>query len=85
MTSFRPVAGEIPTSAGVYRFWDRNRRVIYVGKATNLRSRLSSYFADPETLHPRTRAMVTEAVDIDWVVVDTEVEALSLEDRKSVV
>ena len=79
MVSFRPAAGEIPTSPGVYRFWDRARRVIYVGKATNLRSRLTSYFASPESLHPRTSAMMAEATDVDWVVVATEVEALSLE------
>ena len=77
--SYRPAPGEIPTSPGVYRFRDPHQRVIYVGKARNLRSRLNSYFAEPDSLHPRTRAMVTTATSVDWVVVANEVEALSLE------
>jgi excinuclease ABC subunit C len=77
--SYRPAAGDIPTRPGVYRFRDTRGRVIYVGKARNLRARLTSYFADPSGLHPRTRAMVTTASSVDWVVVANEVEALSLE------
>jgi excinuclease ABC subunit C len=77
--SYRPAAGEIPTDPGVYRFRDESGRVVYVGKARNLRSRLSSYFADPAGLHPRTRSMVTTAASVDWVVVANEVEALALE------
>ena len=77
--TYRPAAGEIPTDPGVYRFRDEHGRVVYVGKARNLRSRLSSYFADPSGLHPRTRSMVTTAASVDWVVVGTEVEALALE------
>ncbi len=77
--SFRPPTGSIPEDPGVYRFRDRDGRVIYVGKAKSLRSRLISYFADPRTLHPRTRSMVAEAADLDWVVVGSEVEALQLE------
>jgi len=53
--------------------------VIYVGKATNLRSRLSSYFQSPAGMHPRTAAMVQTACSVDWVVVDSETEALQLE------
>lgn len=64
---------------GVYRFRDESGRVIYVGKASSLRSRLSSYFADLSTLHPRTRSMVTTAASVDWVIVANEVEALALE------
>jgi len=75
----KPAAGEIPESPGVYRFWDAHDRVIYVGKAKNLRARLANYFADPALLHPRTRAMVTAAARLDWVIVRTEVEALQLE------
>ena len=75
----RPAPGQIPTDPGVYRFRDGHGRVIYVGKAKNLRSRLTSYFQDPAGLHPRTRSMVASARDVDWVVVATEVEALSLE------
>jgi excinuclease ABC subunit C len=77
--TYRPAAGEIPTDPGVYRFRDDHGRVVYVGKARNLRSRLNSYFADPSGLHPRTRSMVTTAAGVDWVVVGTEVEALALE------
>ena len=75
----RPAPGSIPTSPGVYRFRDGAGRVIYVGKAKNLRSRLSSYFRDFAGLHPRTQQMVSTAEDVDWTVVGTEVEALQLE------
>lgn len=64
---------------GVYRFRDSHRRVIYVGKAKSLRSRLNSYFADLSGLAPRTRQMVTTAASVEWTVVTTEVEALQLE------
>ena len=77
--SYRPSPGEVPTDPGVYRFRDARGRVIYVGKARNLRSRLSSYFAASDSLHPRTRSMVETATSVDWVVVRTEVEALALE------
>jgi excinuclease ABC subunit C len=75
--TYRPAPGTIPDGPGVYRFRDATGRVIYVGKAKHLRSRVSSYFADP--LHPRTRQMVTTAAGVDWVTVRTEVEALQLE------
>jgi excinuclease ABC subunit C len=63
----------------VYKFRDESGRVIYVGKAKSLRSRLNSYFADLAGLHPRTRQMVTTAARVEWTVVSTEVEALQLE------
>ncbi|GAA1079059.1 excinuclease ABC subunit UvrC [Nocardiopsis composta] len=63
----------------MYRFRDEHGRVIYVGKAKNLRARLSSYFQDFAGLHPRTQTMVSTAADVDWTVVGTEVEALQLE------
>ncbi|MEE6280862.1 excinuclease ABC subunit UvrC [Georgenia sunbinii] len=78
-TTYRPRPGEIPTSPGVYRFRDAHGRVIYVGKAKNLRSRLSSYFQDVAGLHPRTRQMVTTAASVEWTVVETEVASLALE------
>jgi excinuclease ABC subunit C len=78
-SSYRPAAGTIPVEPGVYRFRDAQRRVIYVGKAKSLRSRLNSYFADLTVLHPRTRQMVTSAASVEWTVVSTEVEALQLE------
>lgn len=77
--SFRPAPGSIPDSPGVYRFFDANDRVIYVGKAKSLRSRLNSYFQDPAGLHFRTRTMVETAVRVDWMVVANEVEALAQE------
>jgi excinuclease ABC subunit C len=77
--SYRPKAGEIPTQPGVYKFRDARGRVIYVGKAKNLRARLSSYFQDVGNLHSRTAAMVTSAAGDEWTVVNTEVEALQLE------
>ena len=77
--SYRPRPGEIPTSPGVYRFRDAHGRVIYVGKAKSLRSRLSSYFQNPAQLHPRTRQMVNTGASVEWTVVNTEVEALQLE------
>ncbi|GAB4085714.1 excinuclease ABC subunit UvrC [Myceligenerans cantabricum] len=77
--TYRPRPGEIPTSPGVYRFRDEHGRVIYVGKAKNLRQRLSNYFQDLANLHHRTRTMVTTAASVEWTVVGTEVEALTLE------
>lgn len=77
--TYRPAPGSIPVEPGVYRFRDPHGRVIYVGKAKSLRSRLTSYFADISGLHPRTRQMVTTAAKVEWTVVNTEVEALQLE------
>ncbi|NBR64834.1 MAG: excinuclease ABC subunit UvrC [Actinobacteria bacterium] len=77
--SFRPKTSEIPTNPGVYRFLDENGRVLYVGKAKNLRARLSSYFAPLSTLQEKTRRMVQSAVDVNWTIVKTEFEALQLE------
>ncbi|GLY20473.1 excinuclease ABC subunit UvrC [Micromonospora sp. NBRC 101691] len=78
-STYRPAPGTIPESPGVYRFRDGTGRVIYVGKAKNLRSRLNSYFADPVGLHQRTRQMVFTAESVEWTSVATEVEALQLE------
>ncbi|MFI1236470.1 excinuclease ABC subunit UvrC [Nocardia salmonicida] len=77
--TYRPAPGTIPVEPGVYKFRDVHGRVIYVGKAKSLRSRLNSYFADVYSLHPRTRQMVTTAAAVEWTVVSTEVEALQLE------
>ena len=74
----RPV-GSIPVTPGSYQFRDVQGRVIYVGKAINLRSRVSSYFADPKTLHPRTASMMSFADKVEWIEVRNEVEALLLE------
>jgi len=77
--SFRPKSSEIPTNPGVYRFLDETGRVLYVGKAKNLRARLTSYFAPLNTLQEKTRRMVTAARDVNWTIVKTEFEALQLE------
>lgn len=77
--SWRPKTSDIPTEPGVYRWLDATGRVIYVGKAKNLRQRLTSYFAKPETLHKRTRKMVETAADLQWTIVKSEFEALQLE------
>ncbi|MFT4110171.1 excinuclease ABC subunit UvrC [Propionicimonas sp.] len=77
--SYRPATGTIPTGPGVYRFSDTDGRVIYVGKAINLRQRLNSYFADPAALHFRTQTMVRTANRVEWTLVRNELEALQLE------
>jgi excinuclease ABC subunit C len=79
VTVERPAVGSIPTKPGSYQFKDEHGRVIYVGKAANLRSRLLSYFVDPSQLHPRTASMVTAAHTVEWIEVRNEVEALMLE------
>ncbi|ROP66670.1 excinuclease ABC subunit UvrC [Curtobacterium sp. PhB115] len=76
---WRPKAGEIPTDPGVYRWRDEAGRVLYVGKAKNLRARLSNYFAPLPTLHERTRRMVLTARSVEWTTVGSEIEALQLE------
>ncbi|MEU7961757.1 excinuclease ABC subunit UvrC [Micromonospora humida] len=78
-STYRPATGTIPESPGVYRFRDGTGRVIYVGKAKNLRARLNSYFGDLLGLHERTRQMVTTAESVDWMTVATEVDALQQE------
>ena len=67
----------IPTEPGVYRFYDHNDRVIYVGKAKNLKNRLNSYFGS--NLATKTFRMVHTAVRVDWTIVGSEIEALALE------
>ncbi len=75
----RPPTGTIPEEPGSYQFKDAHGRVIYVGKASNLRQRLSNYFQAPRNLHPRTRQMVETAESVEWTIVRNEVEALMLE------
>ncbi|MGN6127554.1 MAG: excinuclease ABC subunit UvrC [Humibacter sp.] len=76
---YRPKSSEIPTQPGVYRFRDSKKRVLYVGKAKNLRARLTNYFQPLRSLHERTRRMVTTAASVEWTVVANEFEALQLE------
>src|SRR5438270_12792390 len=75
----RPPAGTIPDTPGSYQFKDADGRVIYVGKAKSLRSRLSNYFGSPSLLLPRTAQMVAAAETVEWIEVRNEVEALMLE------
>ena len=75
----RPPTGTIPETPGSYQFRDANGKVIYVGKAANLRQRLSNYFQDPRILHTRTAAMVAAAETVEWIEVRNEIEALMLE------
>ncbi|MBC7279492.1 excinuclease ABC subunit UvrC [Nocardioides sp.] len=77
--SYRPKAGDIPSQPGVYRFRDPKGRVIYVGKAINLRQRLANYFQPIPSLHPRTATMVTTAASVEWTTVNNDIEALQLE------
>ena len=78
-SSWKPKSGDIPTQPGVYRFRDATGRVIYVGKANNLRQRLSNYFQPLRNLHQRTRHMVLSANQVEWTVVGSDFEALQLE------
>jgi excinuclease ABC subunit C len=75
----RPPAGTIPDAPGSYQFKDAEGRVIYVGKAKSLRSRLSNYFVNPKSLAPRTAQMVATAETVEWIQVRNDVEALMLE------
>jgi len=75
----RPPSGTIPETPGSYQFKDKDGRVIYVGKANSLRSRLSNYFQNPLNLPPRTAQMVAAADSVEWIEVRNEVEALMLE------
>src|SRR5204862_2997145 len=73
----RPVPSSIPDSPGSYQFRDARGRVLYVGKAKSLRSRVMSYFGSG--LLERTRQMVAAASTVEWIGVSNEVEALFLE------
>jgi excinuclease ABC subunit C len=75
----RPATGTIPDAPGSYQFRDGDGRIIYVGKAKSLRSRLSNYFQNPVNLPPRTAQMVASAETVEWIQVRNDVEALMLE------
>ena len=76
---YRPPTGSIPDAPGSYQFYDAEGRVLYVGKAKSLRHRLPNYWQDSARLPPRTAQMVAQADHVEWVVVDSEVDALILE------
>lgn len=73
--SYRPK--QIPEAAGVYRFFDSQDRVLYVGKAKNLKNRLNSYFGS--NVSEKTKQLVANANRVDWTIVGNEIEALQLE------
>ena len=73
--SYRP--SNLPSDPGVYRFFDKDEKVIYVGKAKNLKNRINSYFGS--NLQIKTRRMVKTALRVDWTIVNSELEALQLE------
>ena len=70
-----------PTSPGVYLMKDERGRVIYIGKAVNLRNRAGSYFSSQAAVDLRTRNLVPEIKDLDFIITDSEVDALLLEAR----
>ena len=69
----------LPTKPGVYKFYDKNGRLLYVGKAKNLKNRVSSYFHKEVALAPDKRRMVRQIATAEWIVVNSETEALLLE------
>ncbi len=75
----RPEPKEIPDTPGSYQFLDADGRIIYVGKAKSLRKRISTYFSGSRNFHPRVAQMVATASSVEWLQVNTEVEALMLE------
>jgi len=76
---YKPPTGSIPDAPGSYQFYDAEGRVLYVGKAKSLRHRLPNYWQDSAKLLPRTAQMVAQADHVEWVVVESEVDALILE------
>jgi excinuclease ABC subunit C len=74
-----PILEGIPAKAGCYLMKSRGGKVIYVGKAVNLRSRVRSYFHDSSSQQPKIAELVREVADIEWIVVGSELEALILE------
>ncbi len=78
-TALRDIVAKLPTAAGVYLFKDEKGRAIYVGKAKSIRDRIRSHLSGAHTLGPKQEAMLAEAVDIDFIVTDTDLEALALE------
>lgn len=75
---WKPRSGDVPAKPGVYRFFNSSGEVMYVGKAKNLRNRLNSYFST-QSLHPRTEEMLSHSNSVEWLIVNSEVEALQLE------
>src|SRR5438445_11242803 len=79
--ALRDKAAQLPLLPGVYLYKDEHGTVIYVGKAKNLRSRVRSYFNDDKLADSKTGTLITEACDVDYILVDNEKEALALENN----
>jgi excinuclease ABC subunit C len=77
----RTKAAELPASPGVYLYKDAYGETIYVGKATNLRARVRSYFSDERLADTKTGTLISEARDVEYILVDNEKEALALENN----
>ncbi len=69
----------LPTKPGIYQFLDPKGQILYVGKANNLRSRVKSYFQKSRNLDPRLMIMVKKVSDLEFIITDSDVEALILE------
>ena len=76
---YKKLSDSIPKDPGVYRFYDKEETILYVGKAKNLKNRLSSYFGNKKHQTHKTRTMVKNADHIDYTIVQTETDALILE------
>ncbi|MDQ5981573.1 MAG: hypothetical protein QG570_322 [Patescibacteria group bacterium] len=79
MTDLTNNVATLPESPGVYIYKDHSKKVLYVGKAVNLKNRVKSYFQNIEALSPKTQAMITKIADIEHINVENEIEALLLE------
>lgn len=78
---FTPILRTLPDKPGIYQFLDKEGKIIYVGKAKNLKKRVSSYFRQDASLVGKVRVMVKKIADIRHIVVDTELDALLLENN----
>jgi len=78
-STIRDKLTNIPTNPGVYKFLDNKGRILYIGKAINLRNRVRQYFSKSGTISSRIQAMIKKAHDVEYIVTDSEVEALILE------
>jgi excinuclease ABC subunit C len=78
-SDYKNIAADIPKDPGIYKFLDAKGSILYVGKAKNLKNRLASYFGEKEHQHAKTRVMIKHAHHIEFTLVETEYDALLLE------
>lgn len=79
MKDFKEILSELPQEAGIYKFFDANNVIIYVGKAKNLKNRVSSYFTNLQNHNRKTQRLISQIHRIEYVVVNSELDALLLE------